>query len=55
MWKLIQLIFLGHSHQWKTIRSVPYTINGDFGSSRTGTRYYQQCETCGKVVKRDLV
>lgn len=55
MIRLLQLIFLGHWHKWKTIekREFQTTFNGKVHS--TGSRHIQQCETCGIVVKRDLI
>lgn len=51
MMALLQLLFVGHVHKWQTIREVRLSD----ASGSTGTRYFQQCECCGKVIKRDLV
>lgn len=48
---LLQLIFLGHFHKWKVIETNNLTINSEV----KGRRYIQQCEHCGKVIKRDLI
>lgn len=55
MVRLLQLLFLGHFHKWKTIKEHPFSLTENGKSVANGTRYIQQCETCGKVVKRDLV
>lgn len=52
MVRFLQWLFIGHVHKWKTIRENPlHAVN----TKETGTRYTQQCEHCGKVVKRDLI
>lgn len=55
MIRLLAWLFTGHIHKWKTIREVRLEIVGDYLKVPVnGTRYYQQCERCGKVIKRDL-
>lgn len=53
MIRLLQLLFLGHVHKWKTIKVAPYTLWQDqVGSgpiSERGTLYTLQCEHCGTV------
>lgn len=55
MIRLLQWLFLGHVHKWKTLekRELRQTYGGKVDS--VGTRYIQECETCGIVVKRDLI
>lgn len=56
MW-LLQMLIMGHFHKWKTIENVALIQTEDSGRVVVGRgqRYIQQCETCGKVIKRDLV
>lgn len=55
MIRLLQLLFLGHVHKWKTIDEGPLTVRDERQRPvSSGTRYVQQCERCGIVVKRDL-
>lgn len=49
MWKLLQLIFIGHSHKWKIIKQTDVT----FDNGCKGTRYYLQCEHCGTIKCKD--
>lgn len=57
MIRFLQLLFFGHVHKWKTIKVVPFENWGESPKEVTarGTRYVQQCEACGVVVKRDLI
>lgn len=58
MIRLLQLLFLGHVHKWKTIEKSELSVHDGEDVSNIvgrGTRYIQQCERCGVVVKRDLV
>lgn len=43
-------------HKWKTIEESNLRImdNGK-PTGVTGRRYIQECEKCGKVIKRDLI
>lgn len=52
MMRLLQLLFIGHFHKWKTARVVELTYED--GKTR-GSRWIQECETCGKVTNRDLI
>lgn len=54
MWELIKFFLIGHSHKWKTIKETPLEIIRPGGLNDCGIRYFQQCEGCGKVIKRDL-
>ncbi|MGV7033070.1 hypothetical protein [Methylobacterium symbioticum] len=55
MLQLLQWLLFGHVHKWKTVRDVPLTELDDRGREVvTGRRYVQQCEYCGKVIKRDF-
>lgn len=55
MIRLLQMLFMGHVHRWKTIEKTNLsTMDGDKVAA-TGARYIQQCETCGIVKKRDLI
>lgn len=45
MWKLIQLLIFGHCHKWKIIKEAD--VDGSF--DQRWTRYYTQCEICGKI------
>lgn len=49
---ILQWLFVGHVHKWKTIDER--VLKGG-GNGATGSRYIQQCERCGIVVKRDLI
>ena len=51
MIRLMQWLVFGHCHKWKTIDQNSLVAS----ANRRGTRFYQQCECCGKVVKRDLI
>jgi hypothetical protein len=60
MIRLLQLLIFGHAHKWKTLKQTPLVrpeqvVYGQTYGQRTGTRYIQQCETCGLVTKRDLI
>jgi uncharacterized Zn finger protein len=55
MIRLLQLLFLGHFHRWKTIECGPFHLTENGRVTDRGVRYIQQCETCGVVVKRDLI
>lgn len=55
MLRLLQWIFLGHVHKWKTVSAGDLEARGDDRINLRGKRYIQQCETCGMVVKRDLI
>lgn len=50
MLQLLQWLFVGHVHKWQTIKEVRLECS----TGSTGLRYFQQCECCGKVIKRDL-
>lgn len=45
MWKLLQLIFVGHEHKWKIYEETHWS--NDFGES--GKAFWVQCEHCGKL------
>ena len=57
---LLQMIFAGHFHKWKTIEVENLEIwhhpSNEWAGRwiLSGKRYTQQCEGCGKVVSRDL-
>ena len=54
MIRLLQLLFLGHVHKWKIIKTGRYvdyagfTVGGKDVSAQ-GTFYTQECEHCGKL------
>ncbi|GJD54956.1 hypothetical protein [Methylobacterium dankookense] len=55
MLQLLQWLFFGHVHKWKTLRDVPLAELDYSGREVvTGRRYVQQCEHCGKVIQRDF-
>lgn len=54
MIRLLQWLFLGHNHKWKVLRETTLTVNHGSGVQSQGLRYIQQCEHCGRVIKRDL-
>lgn len=57
MMRLIQWLIFGHIHKWTTIQQG--TITGRMGDGSSvgaiGDYHIQQCDHCGKVVKRRLV
>jgi hypothetical protein len=54
--RLLQWLFLGHIHKWKTLSDGTLTTVNETGQTKSrGQRYVQQCERCGIVVKRDLI
>lgn len=55
MIRLLQWLFMGHCHKWKTLSYNPLRIMDGGETSALGYRYIQQCEKCGIVTKRDLV
>ncbi len=56
MLRLLRILIIGHDHRWKTIKTAPLTTFDHRGKEEDrGERYHQQCEVCGKVVKRDLI
>ena len=55
MGRLLQWLFFGHVHKWKTIEEVAYTRRRLGQITAKGSRFIQQCEHCGVVVKRDLI
>lgn len=56
MIRLLQWLFLGHVHKWKTLREGSLATENDAGKMvARGQRFIQQCECCGIVVKRDLI
>ena len=52
MIRLLQLLFYGHIHKWKIIKTHELTMTG---SKSTGTRHELQCEKCGNVKMVDLI
>ena len=48
MIRLLQLLFLGHIHKWKIIRTTQIYDEPD-DELPYGTRYDLQCEHCGKI------
>lgn len=50
MLKLLQLILIGHIHDWKITEVVP-TWSRDWGAER---RYYWQCQHCAKIKVREI-
>jgi hypothetical protein len=52
---LMKWLVLGHIHKWKTIAVRPFRLTERGRVTDTGERHIQQCETCGLVVKRDLI
>lgn len=54
MIRLIQLMIFGHVHKWETFDQVNLIVKHEFGGVETGVRFFCRCETCGKVIKRDL-
>jgi len=48
MWKLIQLIFLGHWHTWKLIERRDVR-NPEREGGILGSRFTLQCTTCGNI------
>lgn len=56
MIRLLQWLFIGHIHKWNTIEDRPLATKDQAGKVvAKGHRYFQQCEHCGVVVKRDLI
>lgn len=48
-------IFRTCDHKWITDREVPLaTHNPLYGEKVIGARYYQHCDRCGDVRKKDL-
>lgn len=54
MIRLIQFLIFGHWHKWKILKEVPLVVHEFSGNDSKGTRYFCQCEKCGRVIKRDL-
>lgn len=57
MIRFLQLIFLGHSHKWKIIKEGYFYDRADekkADAKPIGVIYYQQCEHCGKIIRRRL-
>lgn len=57
MIRLLQFLFFGHWHKWKTLEEGNYYESRkerESGALPIGRVYYQQCEHCGKVIKRTL-
>lgn len=55
MWRLLQLLFLGHIHKWIIIQhDDPLTIKYESGFTGYGSRYVLQCEHCGKLKQKDI-
>lgn len=56
MLKLLQLIFLGHSHQWKILTEAKLNeVNRATGFTSVGRRYTLQCVKCGDIKKKDMI
>ena len=47
-------LFRGHVHKWKTIKETNVFYPGVSAEIPVGSRYYQQCEHCGKVIMRNF-
>lgn len=52
MIRLLQWLFTGHVHKWKTIDKAK--LWGECKERPIGAMYIQQCEYCGLVKRRDL-
>ena len=48
MIELLQILFIGHAHKWKTIESYPLFENDSTGTRPIGKGVISQCEICGK-------
>lgn len=58
MLRVIQFLIFGHFHKWATIQEGNFYENNaaqSRGASPIGRVYYQQCEHCGKVIRRRLI
>lgn len=53
MLRLLQLLIFGHVHKWKTIKEGNLYETSK-SAMPCGVVYYQQCEHCGKVIRRAL-
>jgi hypothetical protein len=53
MIRLLQLLIFGHVHKWVTIKEGKFYDRPE-SSMPCGVVYYQQCEHCGKVIRRAL-
>lgn len=51
MMRLLQWLFVGHLHKWRTLSSHTL-VNGK--NEAFGVVYVQQCEHCGTVRRKDL-
>lgn len=58
MLRLLQWIFLGHAHKWKTIKEIA-SLRTKPGHPDVivakGSAYIQQCEHCGKLHEFDTL
>lgn len=52
MLRLLQWLLLGHVHEWKTTKTQVLLVDG---TKERGERWFQECKTCGKAVKRDFL
>jgi hypothetical protein len=43
---LLQILIFGHAHKWKVMKEVSVVDDEQFP---IGTRYYCQCEKCGRI------
>lgn len=49
MIRLLQLIFLGHIHKWKTVEKSAYEGRTQGRVTSKGTVFTLQCEHCGEM------
>lgn len=57
MMELLRFLIFGHLHKWKTIDTKNFYERRDLSNPDrmpTGAVYIQQCEGCGKVIRRKL-
>lgn len=53
MWKIIQLIIFGHTHEWEIIEQSPLTVHFDYTSQKAnGTHYVLRCKKCGNLKEK---
>lgn len=55
MIRLLQWLFTGHIHKWKTIADNPLRVSEGSRQVALGHRYVQQCEHCGTIAQRDII
>lgn len=52
MWRLFQILFIGHYHEWETVDKGTIIDDNNF---KCGHWYILRCKHCGTIKKKSLL